>query len=352
MDERVDCEKNGFDILRYVAAVSVMLLHYSGYSMIFSDQAMDVMNVFRRSALLFPGVVILFTMSGFLVSASFERAKTRKEFFRRRFRRIYPELWICTLVNLIVVSVLVPERLDRSMIVWLATQIFGIANTPACLKTFATGSINGVLWTVFTEVQLYFVLGIAYPFLQKRKNGFWTVLLTALAVLNLVCGMLAQEAGGIAAKLIERSMLPYALWFFIGVFCYLRRQRMLPLLKKAFVPLLVLYFLSGSLIGELPGYYTNIVTSVFLPFIVIGGGYFLPEIRLKADLSYGMFLYHWIILNIIIWFDLMNRLVWYRTLILFAAATLIAAEASRRLNRLCSRLYTKMSELQKNEKIF
>lgn len=341
MDARVEYEKNSFDILRYVAAVSVMLLHYSGYAMILSDQAMGIMNGFRRTALLFPGVVILFTMSGFLVSASYERAKTSREFYRRRLLRIYPELWICTIVNLIVVCVLVPERLDRSMLVWLATQIFGIANTPACLKTFATGSINGVLWTVFTEVQLYFVLGIAYPFLQKRKTGSWTALLAALAALNLACGKLAQGVDGIAAKLIERSFLPYALWFFIGVFCYQKRQRMLPLLKKAFVPLLIVYFISESLIGELPGYYTDIVTSVCLPFMVIGGGYFLPRIRLRADLSYGMFLYHWIILNIIVWFDLMNRLVWYQALILFVAATLVAAEASRRLNRLCSRLYSK-----------
>ena len=72
---------------------------------------------------------------------------------------MYPELWICTIVNLIVVCLLVPYLLDKSIIVWLFTQIFGIANTPACLNDFATGSINGALWTIFTEVQLYFVLG-------------------------------------------------------------------------------------------------------------------------------------------------------------------------------------------------
>lgn len=341
MDVRIEYEKNGFDILRYAAAFSVMILHYSGYAMILSDQAMGVMNVFRRTALLFPGVVMLFTMSGFLVSASYERAKTVKEYYRRRFLRIYPELWICTVVNLIVVCILVPERLDQSMIVWLATQIFGIANTPPCLKTFATGSINGVLWTVFTEVQLYFVLGLVYPFLQTRKNRWWAGLLAVLAALNLVCGEWWGSADGIAAKLIERSLLPYALWFFIGVFCYQKRQRMLPLLKKMFVPLLLVYIIAEGLMKGLPGYYTNIATSVCLPFLVIGGGYSLPKVRVKPDLSYGMFLYHWIVLNSIVWFDLMNRLVWYQTLILFAAATLIAAEASRRLNRLCSRLYSK-----------
>lgn len=340
MNAGIDYEKNGFDILRYAAAVSVMLLHYSGYSMIYTDQAMGVMNGIRRTALLFPGVVILFTISGFLVTASYERSETRKEFFRKRFLRIYPELWICTAVNLLVVCILVPERLDGSILLWLVTQIFGIANTPACLKTFATGSVNGVLWTVFTEVQLYVILGIGYSFLQKRKTGFWATLLAALAVLNLGCQELARGMGGLAAKLIERSFAPYALWFFAGVFCYRERHRVLPLLKRAFLPLLAVYILTGELTETLPGYYTNIVTSVCLPFLVIGGAYFLPAVRWKTDLSYGMFLYHWIVLNAIIWFDLLNRLVWYQSFILFAATSLFAAWGSGRLNRLCRRIYS------------
>ena len=110
-------ENNGFDLLRYTAAFSVMMLHYSSYCMILSRnlpaQASAVMSRVRHIALMFPGVVILFTMSGFLIAASFERAKTRKEFFLRRVLRIYPELWICTIINLAVVCILVPQMLDR-----------------------------------------------------------------------------------------------------------------------------------------------------------------------------------------------------------------------------------------------
>lgn len=78
-------ENNGFDLLRYTAAFSVMMLNYSSYCMILSQnlpaQASAVMSRARHIALMFPGVVILFTMSGFLVAASFERAKTRKRVF-------------------------------------------------------------------------------------------------------------------------------------------------------------------------------------------------------------------------------------------------------------------------------
>lgn len=337
--------KNGFDLLRYAAAFSVMMLHYSGYTMILSknlpDKIMDVMSRIRHISLLFPGVVMLFAMSGFLVSASFERAETRREFFLKRAFRIYPELWICTIVNLAVVCALVPKLLDRSIFLWLLTQLFGIANTPACLKSLPTGSVNGALWTIFTEVQLYIILGAIYPFLRKMKDRHWAAFLLALAALNLACGAVARDAGGIAAKLIERLFLPYALWFFIGVFCFQRRQKMLPVLKRAFVPLLFAYLIIESLDIRLPGYYADIVTSVMIPFMVIGCGYCLPDIRLKPDFSYGMFLYHWIVLNVITHFDLMNVLPWYAGLFLFITGTMIAAVASSMLYFYCAGMWKK-----------
>lgn len=344
MTRHIEYEKNGFDLLRYAAALSVMVLHYSGYAMILSEDlgilGAAVMDRARQTALLFPGVVILFAMSGFLVSASRERAKRAGEFYRRRVLRMYPELWLCTAVNLAVIFALVPELPDASVLLWLGTQVFGIANTPACLKSFATGSVNGALWTIFTEVQLYLILGIVYPLLRKMKNFHWFFFLAALAAANVGCGLVSGRIGGAAAKLIERSALPYALWFFIGVYCFQKRQQVLPVLRRAFFPLLVLYLVIESGGMEIPGYYADIVTGILLPFMVIGCGYCLPAIRLKADLTYGMFLYHWIVLNIMVHFDLMNRWPWYAGAGLFLAGTMLAAALSRRVVRCLLRYFS------------
>ena len=325
MTTNVEFEKNGFDIIRYLAAFHVMMLHYAGYCMILSDQADAIMDKVRRFVILFPGVVMLFAMSGFLVSASIERVKTRKDFFLKRIYRMYPELWVCTLVNLVLVCVLVPDLLDGGIIIWLVTQIVGIANTPTCLKSFATGSINGALWTVFTEIQLYIVLGFIYWYLKKWRNAYWMVFLLFLAITNIACATAAERVGGLVTKLMERIFCPYALWFFIGVFCYQKRQSVLPVLKRAFFPVLLAYLIFCRIPVEIPGYYTNIVTGIVLPLLVIGGGYCLPKVRLKCDFSYGMFLYHWLVLNIIVHFDFMNRLPWYVSLLLFITASLSVA---------------------------
>lgn len=202
---------------------------------------------------------------------------------------------------------------------------------PACLKSLPTGSVNGALWTVFTEVQLYLVLGMLYPFLQKMKDRHWAAFLSVLAVLNLGCAAAVRDADGIAAKWIERLFIPYALWFFIGVFCFQRRHKMLPVYKESFLPMLCIYLILKSVPMRIPGYYADIITSVMIPFMVIGCGYFLPEIRLKQDLSYGIFLYHWIILNIMAHYELMDRMPWYAGLLLFFAGTMAAAGVSRAL---------------------
>lgn len=318
-----DFEKNGFDLIRYLAAISVMMLHYASYSMILSDQAGVFMDKVRYTALLFPGVVMLFALSGFLAPASMERAGTGKVFYRRRFFRIYPELWGCTLVNLVVVGVLVPELLDGTIVFWLGTQVFGIANTPSCLKPFATGSINGPLWTIFIEVQFYLLMGLFYQILKRLKNYQWVLLLAGCAAGNLLCEAMAGHWGGIVSKVIERFFLPYALWFLIGVLCYQKRQRLLFILQRAFLPLLAVYLLLARLPVTVPGYYTNMTIGILLPFLVIGCGYLLPGFRLRCDLSYEMFLYHWIVLNVIVHFDLLNRLPWYVCLAVFFFATIV-----------------------------
>lgn len=61
MDTNTAYEKNGFDLLRYAAACSVMLLHYSGFCMILSknlpEKTAAVMSGIRKAALLFPWLV-------------------------------------------------------------------------------------------------------------------------------------------------------------------------------------------------------------------------------------------------------------------------------------------------------
>lgn len=329
-------EDNGLDIVKYWAAFCVMFLHYTGYALSVSGQAPAFMKGLRQIVTFFPPVVIFITLSGYLVSASLERCGSRKAFAGKRLLRLYPPLWICTLFNLAVIAVLYGEHLDRSVFPWLATQVVGLANTPSCLKGFATGSVNGALWTIFVEIQLYAVLAVVYPYLQRLSARWWCLLLAAAGLINLAAYLAAGRLpeGSALSRILERLFLPYALWFLVGVFLYRYREEILfsmvkrPLPAGAVLVVFILWRLSGL---PDPGYYAGIITAVITGVLALIAGYLLPHGRIRPDLTYEMFLYHWIVLNVIIHFDLMNRLHWLLCLLLYTAAVLAVSFAANRL---------------------
>ena len=75
-------ENNAFDLIRYWAAFCVMFFHYTGYALALSkNEGSTVMHVLRNIVSFFPGVVVLFALSGFLIAASYEHASGKKIFF-------------------------------------------------------------------------------------------------------------------------------------------------------------------------------------------------------------------------------------------------------------------------------
>ena len=328
-NQKFDIKRNSFDILKYWAAFSVMFLHYTYYAFMEAEQAWGFMDKLRKTSEFFPGVIVLFTISGFLISDSMERSKSRSDFLKKRVFRLYPELWLCTIINLIVIFILAGEHLDGSIFIWLGTQIVGIANTPSCLDGFATGSVNGALWTIFVEIQLYLLICFGYEIIKRFRLYQWGILLVLLIAANLFCDYLATEYGGTLAKLIERSFVPYALWFMIGAFCYQYKDKVIKYLRYLSIPILILYWGLRPMAVELPGYYVGITVSIMCPVIIIGLAYLLPTIRIRVDLTYGMFLYHWIVLNIIVHFELLRKWNWKVCLLFFIIATLALAWGSQ-----------------------
>ena len=300
---------NCFDLLRCLAAFSVMYLHFTGYALIYTESAPAFINGLRTVATFMPGVVVLFSLSGFLIAGSLERTKSLHDFFVKRIFRLYPELWVCTLINFLIVLIVAGEMLDMSIIAWLITQIFGIANTPTCLQGFATGSVNGALWTIFTEIQLYIAIALSFKVVKKLSVKGWIVLLILLLLLNVGAdGIVSYSPNSTVNKMIERLFLPYALWFYIGVFCKLKQDLIVPLLKKCIVFILGFYLVARYSSLDIPGYYCNVIIGVLCPLAVIGLAYSLPPRRFKTDITYGLFLYHWIFINLFINYKLFSNM--------------------------------------------
>lgn len=267
----VDIKKNALDIFRIMAAIQVMLGHfmwkYEGV-----DKTNLINSVLQRIISIYPGVVVLFAISGFVICASCER-NSSKQYIYKRIVRLCPPYYVATFMNILIVLCLVPHLIDQSFLKWIITQLFMIANTPACLKSWATGSINGSLWTIMVEVQLYIVAFISMRLLKRFHLNLSIGLVVGALVLNIVSGVMVVTD---MSTLISRTFIPYFIWFAVGMYVYVQKDIVIPKLVKWCYPMIAIYtiyFLVRAFTEvTLHGYYADIMVSCLLPFIVLGWG--------------------------------------------------------------------------------
>ena len=309
---------NSLDLIRMFAALQIALTHYLNLTLLrygVTGWQDSLLLGAKRIMTLFPGLILLFSISGFLMGASMERSKGPVDFLKKRVLRIYPGLWTAILVMAAMVLLLLrPKGADlKALGIWMGVQAAGLAYTPDFLQGFATGSMNGTLWTIMVEIQLYLLLGFFWKPLKRLKSRGWNCLLLLALFLNLLCGW-AQQASllpAAALSLLSRTFFPYLVWFAAGLWLYRFRETVLPVLQKKWPLLLgfyVLYKGGWQVFGwPVPGYYADVVTSLWLPCAAVAAAYGWGKHRLKNDLSYGIFLYHWPVINLIFFWNLPAR---------------------------------------------
>jgi peptidoglycan/LPS O-acetylase OafA/YrhL len=302
---------NNFDLLRILAATQVLYFHSMTYLHVpIPSWAIPFEN--------FPGVPIFFVISGYLVSASYERSDHLTTYFRNRFLRIYPGLWCCLVVTAITVSVFKYSLLRPEAAQWFVLQLGGFIYTPRFLSTFGFGSYNGSLWTIPVELQFYVFLPAVYAlaFSEKRRDTVvWSMFLIFSAVYILTLYFLPQLGGPEETpyeKLFRYSFVPHFFLFLAGVVlqrCDAFKYRIIS--GKGLVWLLF-YLVFCALSAKTP--ISNFAGKIILAITVISLAYTLPTTAKKLlhdnDISYGVYIYHALIINILVSLGLTHRAVY------------------------------------------
>lgn len=126
--------------------------------------------------------------------------------------------------------------------------------------------------------------------------------------------------------------MPYLVWFFAGLYLWHFKETILQKLTgKWFILLIVFicYKVCWQTFGwKLPGYYADLVTSLLLPVVVLACAYGWKKHRLKNDLSYGIFLYHWPLINLVFYWNLPKKMHHIPLFLLYVAGFLALACAS------------------------
>lgn len=256
---------NSFDVLRIFSALLIVLGHIIGHLNC---------NVWKPLYLLWihwPGLLCLFTLTGYLIPASLERSKSKKEFLVKRISRIYPELWVAFAVSLVAVLAMGGygnlHYSVKDIVVWTISQVTVFQfYTPSSIEIYGVGNPNGALWTISMELQVYVVIMLVYPWLKKQKKSVWWGIGLISLLFNILYPFSEAFIPTIVYKLINVTFLPYAYIYWIGIYAYTFKDKLIPKLKKYFWYLLGGYMiwcvLNDTVLHLSFGHYCNIVSGV------------------------------------------------------------------------------------------
>jgi len=301
---------NAFDFFRMFSAVMIIIGHCVLHLKI---EIPYIGNLFLGSWI---GLVCLFALTGYLVPASLERSKSNYEFFKKRALRLYPGLWLAFLISFLCVMFIggayglkynLTDILSWGFAQLTAFQFY----TPESISMYGVGNPNGALWTISMEIQIYIVIMLIWKWLKKQTTFIWLSLIAIFAVINITFPLLEGVVPSIVFKLLNVTFIPYMYIFLIGMFCFAKRNRLIPFVVRHFWIILATYiawFFANSLVIQLKlGHYTNIITGVLTCFLTISGGYKAGRHRIKNEISYGLYIYHMIIINAFVMFGLVKK---------------------------------------------
>lgn len=294
MDKRDSFHLNNFDLLRLLAAMQVVVFHTS--------TRFDLsLGPFEQLVNAFPGVPIFFVISGFLISASFERSKSLYRYGKNRALRIFPALWACIWLTAAVAIGLGFDLLNLKGLVWLLAQMFGLIYTPGVLAEFGFGSYNGALWTIPVELQFYIILPIVYwlipnDFKRTKYLGLVTLIFLVVALVHqhYLSGLDASLGEPKEVKLFRYTFVPHFFLFMVGVCLQRLKAEQMAVIRGKGLYWLAVYLVAAFLLPD--NFVVHVFKLGFLAVVAISLAYTLPGIPgrfLKGnDISYGIYIYH------------------------------------------------------------
>jgi len=325
---------NNLEWLRLIFAVQVVFVHTAEHL------NFTIPSIVGH----FPGVPAFFFVSGFLIYASYRNAPGRR-YFENRFLRLFPALVFVTLGGM---AVALGAHGWRDLInnfptyiIWLVAQTtLGQAYNPALFRDIGVGVINGSLWTLTTEILFY----CSVPILvwMERRFRFTVLALVGLSFTIYAIGpLLWSEALYRQRTIFDILALTPMVWgwmFGFGILAVKRFdlvQRGLKYLPFAVIPMAVMIsFGKGPLFASV-GNRVGLVYFASYVVLVLWFAFATPFVRLKFDLSYGIYVWHMPIINLLLVFAVPRAapLVFVLTLAIAALSWIVVEKPALKLKR-------------------
>ena len=317
---------NNFDFLRLVGALAVVLGH--AYPLVGAAQFAPGMIGYPAHAI---GVIIFFSISGYLITASWSRNRDLVSYAAARILRIFPALVVTVVLTTYVLGPLVTALPTGDYLRDMVTADYlrnilmePVYSLPGVFTDLPYPNVvNGSLWTLPAELFCYVVVPLALIVPRRARP----VVVLALLLLAL---WYASTAGPESAVFYgSRVVDAAAMWVFFAAGSLLRlgHERFSGLFRTDVA--VGLTALHVSVLGIQPAWALQ-WTQLVLPYVVLTIGLAsTPVLRRSArfgDLSYGIYLWAFPVQQVLVHaFGVLNMAV---NLVLVAGVSALLALAS------------------------
>jgi len=307
-----DWRVNNFDLLRLLAALQVAVTHSIG----FMKPTGDFTRLLEEGINRFPGVPIFFVISGVLISKSYERSDSLRDYFRNRCLRIFPGLWVCLVASVAVILAIGVGSLGRittpAWLLWWAGQMSLFQSFQAAFLKPVTAGLNGSLWTIPVELEFYIVLPALYGILGLRKRlgnmRLLAIALASLALQLLIVNRLPSVVKVRGFSLLQITLAPYLWMFLVGVSI----QKNWSTVRGWLTGRAHWWGLGYAIVCAAGGWlHVNAGYDFMNPLYLLPLAGFIVSLPMSApqlsarilrhhDLSYGLYLYHMLVVHLLV----------------------------------------------------
>jgi peptidoglycan/LPS O-acetylase OafA/YrhL len=273
--KKLEMRVREIDALRGIAAICVMIFHYSVVFPRFFPDAPSVPWKFEAGSY---GVFLFFVISGFVICLTLQRTEKISDFAVKRIARLYPVYWAAIAITTAVTTISAIGQLQTS-------PFHTVANLTMLQSFFMIPSVDGVYWTLEIELAFYFCMSAIW-YVIKVKNIEFPVLIW------LILSHLLQTTDFIPYRIQLILLTEHIPFFAIGILAYRVwvEQRtwaeQLPYLAIANISL----FIQGGVELGIAG----AVASIVIWAAVTNRLQFLnnPVLRYFGSISYALYLIH------------------------------------------------------------
>lgn len=291
---------NNFDFLRVIFAVTVAFAHLIELSQIAIFQ--PYLNFFN-TRLAIDG---FFIISGFLIAKSFENSSSIKQYIIKRVRRIIPAYLFVVLICALGFSLIsaisfenyfINSQFWRYLIANLTFQNYIEPCLPGVFNTNLICAVNGALWTIKLEEAFYLLVPVFFWLVNLKKVNFYIlVVIVYLASIIFFNYFVSIDAYRIAKQ------LPGALAFFItGILFYKNFSFVVKHMHYLIIPCLTMFFLEQYIFKT---HLLKPLTYGLMVFYIAYNFKFLNTFGKFGDFTYGIYIIHFPIIQIFVYFEL------------------------------------------------